>query len=588
MNKGVCTEFTADRKGINIMHSESSDKKPEPHDFIFDSVFDTESVQEDVYDIAAKPIVDCVLEGFNGTILAYGQTSSGKTHTMQGDIDSEEHMGIIPRMVRYVFDRIESASQNMEFTITVSMIEIYMEKIKDLFDPSQDNLKIHEDKQKGIFIPGVTERSVGDEEEVYDFIKIGNANRAIGVTDMNAQSSRSHSIFIMTIQMNDLENYSCKVGKLFLVDLAGSEKISKTGAQGLTLDEAKMINKSLTMLGRVIYSLTEGASHIPYRDSKLTRILQESLGGNSKTCLIITCSPSVFNSDETLSTCRFGMRAKHIKNKAKVNKQMTVAELQLVIQKLEHQVSLRTQRVLLLEKIIIELGGTLPTEEDVHQNIKAMEKERKQKEVEEAAAAYEENEVEVGRPTRTQRDIMYEKEKQQNVELQKEKEEQIINVEQLLTQLKNERANVRNKESKLDSMKKDLAEKTSKLKKMERANAKLVSTSADLKIENSNMKLLIEKLEGENKQLNESLQQLAEELADSNELSKELKDKIEVQQNTFEETLKKKEERYEEKLDSEMKKVSERDALIKDLCFHSAVPAHLKQKNYREHSGCQL
>jgi kinesin family protein 5 len=146
-------------------------------------------------------------------------------------------------------------------------------------------------------------------------MKIGNSNRSIASTLMNAESSRSHSIFILTVTQNNMEDLSCKVGKLYLVDLAGSEKIAKTGAQGTTLDEAKKINQSLTTLGKVITALTDKkSSHVPYRESKLTRILQESLGGNSRTCLIITCSPHPFNEQETLSTLRFGQRARNIKN----------------------------------------------------------------------------------------------------------------------------------------------------------------------------------------------------------------------------------------------------------------------------------
>ena len=146
-------------------------------------------------------------------------------------------------------------------------------------------------------------------------MKIGNSNRSIASTLMNDESSRSHSIFILTVTQNNMEDLSCKVGKLYLVDLAGSEKIAKTGAQGTTLDEAKKINQSLTTLGKVITALTDKkSSHVPYRESKLTRILQESLGGNSRTCLIITCSPHPFNEQETLSTLRFGQRARNIKN----------------------------------------------------------------------------------------------------------------------------------------------------------------------------------------------------------------------------------------------------------------------------------
>lgn len=174
-----------------------------------------------------------MLEGFNGTIFAYGQTSSGKTHTMQGpDIEDLEMQGIIPRMVRTVFARIETAGEHLEFTVKISMIEIYMEKIRDLLDPTKDNLAVHEEKSKGIYIADVTETYVTDERDVYGIMKLGQSNRSIAATNMNAESSRSHSIFILTVTQSNLEDMSCKTGKLFLVDLAGSEKISKTGATG--------------------------------------------------------------------------------------------------------------------------------------------------------------------------------------------------------------------------------------------------------------------------------------------------------------------------------------------------------------------
>jgi len=230
-----------------------------------------------------------------------------------------------------------------------------------LLDITKDNLKIHEDKLKGIYIEDVTERCLISEKEVFHLMNEGNSNRSVGVTDMNAQSSRSHSIFILSITQNDNINMTCKIGKLFLVDLAGSEKVGKTNAKGQTLEEAKSINKSLTMLGMVINSLTDGkSSHIPYRDSKLTRMLQESLGGNSKTCLIITLSPSMYNAEETLSTCRFGMRAKCIKNNAKINKQVTVGELRIIISKLEKELEIKNNRISQLEKCILDIGGIIP------------------------------------------------------------------------------------------------------------------------------------------------------------------------------------------------------------------------------------
>jgi kinesin family protein 5 len=179
----------------------------------------------------------------------------------------------------------------------------------------------------------MTESYVGSEEEVYQILKAGNENRAIAATAMNKESSRSHSVFVMQLEQKNLADFSSKTGKIYLVDLAGSERISKTGAEGNTLTEAQNINKSLTALGQVINALTDGKStHVPYRDSKLTRLLQESLGGNSKTSLIITCSPSAFNEEETRSTLRFGQRAKQIKNKAKVNKEFSIQELRHMLQ----------------------------------------------------------------------------------------------------------------------------------------------------------------------------------------------------------------------------------------------------------------
>ena len=253
-------------------------------------------------------------------------------------------------MVRTVFNRIETASEAIEFSVKVSMVEIYMEKIRDLIDPSKDNLRVHEDKQKGVYLQDVSEKYIADENEVYDLMKLGNSNRSISATLMNAESSRSHSIFILTITQNNTEDLSCKTGKLYLVDLAGSEKISKTGAEGQTLEEAKTINKSLTTLGKVIKALTDKKiNHIPYRESKLTRILSESLGGNSKTCLVITCSPSPYNTDETISTLRFGSRARSIKNNAKVNREYTIPELRKLLEKAEAETELYKMKCSVLE-----------------------------------------------------------------------------------------------------------------------------------------------------------------------------------------------------------------------------------------------
>ncbi len=209
----------------------------------------------------------------------------------------------------------------MEFRLKVSVVEIYMEKIKDILTPSGDDLRIRQSKNLGFFIEGVTEIYVGDCQEVLRLLEVANSNRSIAATGMNDTSSRSHLLLTLTLFQNDLQDLSATSSRVVLVDLAGSEKVSKTGAEGRLLDEAKGINKSLSALGNVINALAENkGGHVPYRDSKLTRILQESLGGNSRTLLIITCSPAESNASESLSTLRFGSRAKHIKNKPKVNR----------------------------------------------------------------------------------------------------------------------------------------------------------------------------------------------------------------------------------------------------------------------------
>ena len=257
---------------------------------------------------------------------------------MGADIDDIEQRGIIPRIIEQMFDNILRSPGNIEYTVRVSYMEIYMERIRDLLVPQNDNLPIHEEKSRGVYVKGLLEIYVSSVQEVYEVMRRGGAARATAATNMNQESSRSHSIFVVTITQKNVETGSAKSGQLFLVDLAGSEKVGKTGASGQTLEEAKKINKSLSALGMVINSLTDGKStHIPYRDSKLTRILQESLGGNSRTTLIINCSPSSFNDAETISTLRFGVRAKAIKNKAKINAELSPIELKQLLKKAQSQ-----------------------------------------------------------------------------------------------------------------------------------------------------------------------------------------------------------------------------------------------------------
>ena len=197
------------------------------------------------------------MNGYNGTIFAYGQTGSGKTFTMMGDLNSLELKGITPRIIEDIYSTILESSSSLEFTVKVSYLEIYMEKIRDLLNPDNANLAIHEDKARGVYVKDLLEVFTGSIQEVYDVLKKGQETRAVASTLMNETSSRSHTIFIMNINQKNLETGVVKTGKLYLVDLAGSEKVAKTGATGQTLEEAKKINKSLSALGNVINALTE-------------------------------------------------------------------------------------------------------------------------------------------------------------------------------------------------------------------------------------------------------------------------------------------------------------------------------------------
>ncbi|CDW78393.1 kinesin motor domain containing protein [Stylonychia lemnae] len=336
------------------------------HSFSFDRVFGPLVRQSDIFTEVAKPVVDGLLNGFNGTVFCYGQTGSGKTFTMEGaDLYNEELKGLLPRMFVYLFKQIEKADSALEFNIKCSYMEIYMEKIQDLLDPKKNNLQVKEEKGKGIYVADATEVYVTTPEEMFEVMRAGSKNRSIAATRMNEKSSRSHSVFILTVNQKNTKTDASKLGKLYLCDLAGSEKAGKTQASGQTLEEAKMINKSLSALGNVINALTEGKAggHIPYRDSKLTRILQESLGGNSQTCLVITCSLSAYNDRETLSTLRFGNRAKNIKNKVTQNAERSAKELLILLNDANGRIDKLTELVKLVQSKMNELMKQIPDEE---------------------------------------------------------------------------------------------------------------------------------------------------------------------------------------------------------------------------------
>ena len=299
--------------------------------FTFDAVYTESMHASQIYEEVAYPIVDSVLEGYNGCVFAYGQTGSGKSHTMEGNSKGDKDCkGVIPSTFEHIFSQID-VTENCDFLVYVSYIEIYNEDIRDLLDknPKKEGkngykaLDLKEDKKGGVYVKDVTKQVVHGVEEISQVLKLGSKNRSVGETLMNVDSSRSHAVFSISVEIADKtesSDSSVRVGTLNLVDLAGSERQSKTQAEGKRLKEACKINLSLSALGNVISALVDGRSkHVPYRDSKLTRILQNSLGGNSKTLMIATISPASGNYDETLSTLRYADRAKNIKNTPVIN-----------------------------------------------------------------------------------------------------------------------------------------------------------------------------------------------------------------------------------------------------------------------------
>ena len=303
------------------------------HRFTFDSIFDLDSSQIDVYNITAKQAVNSVLEGYNSTIFCYGQTGTGKTYTMEGFTynSQAEQRGIIQRTIEDIFTYIEQTSnENTKFIIRASYLQIYNESISDLLKPEKKNLQIREDKKKGIYVDLLSEWAVRTPVDLYALLKRGGSYRTTAATLMNDVSSRSHAVFVITVEQMTTENIKgqthtqIKVGKLNLVDLAGSERIRITGATGQQLEESKKINKSLSCLGNVINALTDqkGRIHVPYRDSKLTRLLEDSLGGNCKTTMLAMISPAHESFSESLSTLHFAQRAKKIKNRPVINEDL--------------------------------------------------------------------------------------------------------------------------------------------------------------------------------------------------------------------------------------------------------------------------
>eukprot|EP00753_Platysulcus_tardus_P008649 PLAT16150.1.p2 GENE.PLAT16150.1~~PLAT16150.1.p2 ORF type:complete len:657 (+),score=394.15 PLAT16150.1:1770-3740(+) len=300
--------------------------------FVFDAFLPPKVEQEAVFQRSAASNVADVLAGYNSTVLCYGQTGTGKTHTMMGGDLGSGQEGIVPRALQALFAEVDSAGSGSEFHITASYVQLYCELLQDLLAEEGaaggGTLSIREDSTRGVYVEGLTRTTISSPEEGMALVAAGNAVRRVAETKMNATSSRSHACLMLTVERRLLvEDGSGRTGKLlrgtlFLVDLAGSERVKKTGASGTQLAELRSINLSLSCLGNCIAALSERKKHIPYRDSKLTRLLQQSLGGNARTTLVVTIGPSSAHATETRSSLQFGQRAMTVSTSARRNEEV--------------------------------------------------------------------------------------------------------------------------------------------------------------------------------------------------------------------------------------------------------------------------
>ncbi|KAM7403981.1 hypothetical protein PAMA_004411 [Pampus argenteus] len=348
---GACLEFVVPRD----LADGFVNNKRECYKFRFQNVFDQAVKQEDIFETIAKPVADSVLAGYNGTIFAYGQTGSGKTFTITGGAERYSDRGIIPRTLSYLYQCFSQDSSSSVYTTHISYLEVYNETGYDLLDSRNEasrledlpKVMIMEDPDQNIHLRNLSLQQSANEEEALNLLFLGDTNRMIAETPMNQASTRSHCIFTVHLCRREPGSATMRRSKLHLVDLAGSDRVSKTGLNGQLLTEAKYINLSLHYLEQVIIALSErNRTHIPYRNSMLTSVLRDSLGGNCMTTMIATMAVDKRNLDESISTCRFAQRVAVIKNEAILNEELDpallIARLKREIQSLKEELAMVT------------------------------------------------------------------------------------------------------------------------------------------------------------------------------------------------------------------------------------------------------
>lgn len=316
------------------------------HGFHFNDIIGMQATQEEVFKRVGAAAVQNAIDGFNSTIFAYGQTGSGKTFTLTGGPERYADRGIIPRSISMLFNEVRNRT-DVQFKLYISYLELYNEQGYDLLDPSHETKALEdlpkvsmlEDEHGNFHLKNLSMHVANTEEEALELLFMGDTNRAIAETPMNMASSRSHCIFSLSIEVRVVGSDVIRRSKLHLVDLAGSERVGKTNSSGSVLTEAKYINSSLFFLEMVIVALyekaTKGRTHVPYRNSMMTSVLRDSLGGNCKTIMIATINPEASHTEESLSTCRFAQRVSLIKNKATVNEDLDPS---LVIRRLKSEI----------------------------------------------------------------------------------------------------------------------------------------------------------------------------------------------------------------------------------------------------------
>lgn len=494
----------------------------EPKTFPFNSAYPDNVTQQFIYDDCARPIVDAVLEGFNGTIFAYGQTGTGKTYTMEGEVTSEEDKGIILHAFDHIFAHI-SQVKDREFLVYASYLQIYMEDVYDLLaDP---NKKLHvRNIDNDVKVVGLSSHIVKSPKETTDLLVAGKNNRVVAATSMNKGSSRSHSVFTVIVEQHS-EERGTRMGKLHLVDLAGSERLSKTQAEGLTAIQGAKINRSLLELGNVISALVTGKKHISYRNSKLTQILQDSLGGNSKTVMIATLGPASKNYEETNSTLLYATRARDIKNSPKINedpKDALLGQLRDKIAELKRQLAeqqanggmpvMDNSEMKEIEERHRKQVEELMAKKNITEEERKKMKESLESEYEKQKQISEENEKLKSKIEQMQKSVLIggenlvSKAKMQEEIIRKQKAEERKQIE-LQRQLEEKNKERENKlllvEKKYSSMKDELSEKESTIKKLEPLIKQL----------EENIETIQAQFEREKEQENKNLKKLRQECA---------------------------------------------------------------------------